>query len=120
MRVAPHLPLLIALACSTGGLPNGISPEPPPGRSVSPPAFTALPPLQSPAVKSPVLVALQQEVMRAKAALAEQPMPPHFLSYSVSDEVGTRIKAEGGALVATHSDHTRLLATTVRVGTPAF
>jgi TldD protein len=112
--------LLLALGCTTTGLPGGMSTEPPPGREAPPPQFTTLSTLATPASKAPVLLALEQELARAKTALWEQPSAPHHLAFTVTDEVWTRIQARDGALEATYADHTRELATVVRVGDPTF
>jgi hypothetical protein len=67
MRIPP-LVLALTLGCTTTGLPGG---EAPPGRQAAPPAFTSLQSLATPAPKSPVLVALEQEMARSKVALKE-------------------------------------------------
>jgi predicted Zn-dependent protease len=117
MRLPPVF-LALTLGCTTTGLPGG--PEAPPGRAAPQPSFTPLAPLAIPAAKSPVLVALEQEMARTRAALKEQPAAPHHLAYTVIDTVWTRMEAVDGALVADFSDHTRELATVARVGEPGF
>src|SRR4051812_39529297 len=102
MRIPP-LVLALTLGCGTTGLPDGSEP---PGRSAAPPAFIKLQPLATPAARSPVLVALEQEMGRSKVALREQPAAPHYLAYTVVDRVWTRMEAVDGALVADFSDHT--------------
>jgi predicted Zn-dependent protease len=90
--------------------------ELPPGRPTQPLAFVKLEPLAAPATKSPVLVALEAELARARTALHEQPSPPYFLAYTVRDVVSTEMQAKDGALVADESSHRRQLGIVLRVG----
>ena len=79
---------------------------------------------------SPALLdAMTTELHRAFTSLgkpgsnlqgSDQPLPPYFLSYSVSDASAVSIRAQYGALVDSSANHLRIADVQVRLGDPGL
>jgi TldD protein len=70
--------------------------------------------------RSPVLVAMRQELARSLTTLKTQPLRPHFLSYEITEVQSAQARASFGTVLSWIDEHHRLLGLDVRVGTPAF
>lgn len=68
------------------------------------------------AAESSVLKAMKAELDRSMAVLGEQPVPPYFLSYEITETKGISAGAQFGALVFSNSSQERLLDIDLRVG----
>ena len=75
----------------------------------------------------PLLDAMTTELHRAfsslgkdGAAAGQKPMPPYFLSYSVSDSSEVAVEAQYGAVVSSGASHVRVADVQVRVGSPSL
>ena len=68
----------------------------------------------------PLLSIMQQELDRAMAALGKADPAAYFVSYSVTEVVGSAIIANNGAIMTTPSRHERVANISVRVGSQAF
>jgi TldD protein len=91
-------------------------------RSADPPPVVRVEPLSGGGggEKAAGLVALEQELARAMAALGQAKPPPYFMAYRVNDVRDLSIQARNGALVSSAPTHTRVLETEVRVGDYRF
>jgi TldD protein len=74
--------------------------------------------LALPARGDPLLDAMQAELDRSLAGLAEQPDPPYFLAYEVVDSCGVEMHGEDGAFGSYSDSHMRHFDVDVRVGSP--
>jgi len=87
-------------------------------------AFISIEPVGSraaaPGAEPPLLAIMQRELDRATAALGKADPPAYFLSYSVTDVVGSAIVASNGAITAAPRRHERIANISVRVGSQAF
>jgi len=81
-------------------------------------AFLCLPGIVS--AQDPILDLLSDEMKRELSMLKQEPMPPYFISYSVSDVHNTRVSASFGTLTNSSSSDSRLLMVMVRVGDYRF
>jgi TldD protein len=59
---------------------------------------------------------LQQELTRSYKALGQQPAPPYFLSYQLTDNRAITVRSDFGALIESSDRFTRLLDLDLRVG----
>ncbi len=66
----------------------------------------------------PLLSLMAQELEREFAELAQQEVPPYYLSFRVDDITTTDIEASFGDLMASDRDRRRILTVQVRVGSP--
>ena len=64
----------------------------------------------------PVLQELQTELARSFKILGQQPVPPYFLSYQLTDNRAISVRTDFGALVGSSDHTTRLLDLDLRVG----
>ena len=62
------------------------------------------------------LQAMQAELERSMAALADEPEPPYFVSYEITDMHTVSARASFGALVSSDERRTRVLDVDLRVG----
>ena len=69
---------------------------------------------------SPVLEAMKAELSRSMVGLKDQPVPPYFLSYEVTETERTVVSAAFGALRASFQNRTRQLDVDLRVGNYSF
>ncbi|HXW57697.1 MAG TPA: metallopeptidase TldD-related protein [Candidatus Cybelea sp.] len=69
-------------------------------------------------VSPDILTAMQQELDRSKAALAEADPPAYFISYTISDRQYSLVSGSNGALLSSIDDRARWLEVQTRVGTP--
>jgi TldD protein len=65
---------------------------------------------------APILVVLDEELRRAREALATRSTPPYFIAYQVTDRRSVDVTAAYGALIHSDEDHRRLLDVELRVG----
>jgi predicted Zn-dependent protease len=65
-----------------------------------------------------ILTAMQQELDRSKAALAQADPPAYFISYTISDRQYSLVSGSNGALLSSSDDRARWLEVQTRVGTP--
>ena len=65
---------------------------------------------------SPILKTMRRELQHSLDALKTQPIPPYFLSYTITDLQRTSIEASFGALEVSQESHRRQLALDLRVG----
>ena len=65
---------------------------------------------------SPVLEAMQQELDRSMRALREQPLPPYFLSYEITENHRISVSGSFGTLGGSNESRSRLLDVDLRVG----
>ena len=63
-----------------------------------------------------VLTAMKAELDRSMEVLGEQPVPPYFLSYEITERKGMTTAAEFGALTYSSESHQRVLDIDLRVG----
>ncbi|MXY56958.1 MAG: hypothetical protein F4Y41_11265 [Gammaproteobacteria bacterium] len=68
------------------------------------------------AAESPVMEALKTELARSMAMLGEQPVPPYFLSYEVTERETASATAAFGALTGSSRGRSRYLDIDLRVG----
>jgi predicted Zn-dependent protease len=68
----------------------------------------------------PLLAIMQQELERAMAALGKADPAVYFVSYSVTDVVGSAIVSNNGAITTTPNRHERVASISVRVGSQEF
>ena len=68
------------------------------------------------AAESSVLKAMKEELDRSMEVLGEQPVPPYFLSYEITETKGISAGAQFGALVFSNSSRQRMLDIDLRVG----
>ncbi|MBL7105792.1 MAG: TldD/PmbA family protein [Bacteroidales bacterium] len=59
---------------------------------------------------------LEEELNREKTALEKQDVPPYYIDYRVNDIYSVGITASFGSLISSDTDKTRVLTTSVRVG----
>src|SRR5688500_38657 len=64
----------------------------------------------------PVLDVMARELGRIQSALKQQPVPPYFLSYQLTDNRAVQITAAFGALTSSDDHRTRILDVDLRVG----
>ena len=64
----------------------------------------------------PVLQAMRQELEHSMEALADQPEPPYFLSYEITDTHRIRISGSFGTVTGSHESRSRQLDIDLRVG----
>lgn len=76
-------------------------------------AVTALPTV---AAESPVMEALKAELARSMEILGEQPVPPYFLSYEITERQTASATASFGALTSRSRGRSRYLDIDLRVG----
>ena len=79
-------------------------------------ALLALAPLAALGEESAVLKALNAELVRSMAILGEQPEPPYFLSYEVTEQQAVTVASAFGALAYTNARRDRYLDIDLRVG----
>ena len=72
--------------------------------------------LQAMAAESPVMEALQAELARSMEVLGEQPVPPYFLSYEITERETASATAAFGALTNSGRGRSRYLDIDLRVG----
>ncbi|MDE0420012.1 MAG: metallopeptidase TldD-related protein [Gammaproteobacteria bacterium] len=77
---------------------------------------TALAALCNPVVASPVLEALKTEIARSMAILGDEPIPPYFLSYEITERETASANAAFGALTSSSRGRSRYLDIDLRVG----
>lgn len=65
---------------------------------------------------SAILRAMKEELNHSLAALKNQPTPPYFLSYMITEQHRTLIRASFGTLEASSESRTRQLTIDLRVG----
>ncbi len=65
---------------------------------------------------SPVLTAMQQELERSMSVLGQQPQPPYFLSYEITEVKAAQVEAAFGTLLASGEEESRILDVDLRVG----
>lgn len=70
----------------------------------------------SAAAESSVLKAMKAELDRSMEVLGEQPVPPYFLSYEITETKGISAGAQFGALVFSNESRERMLDIDLRVG----
>ena len=68
------------------------------------------------AAESGMLKAMKAELDRSMAVLGEQPVPPYFLSYEITETKGISAGAQFGALVFSNEARGRVLDIDLRVG----
>ena len=68
------------------------------------------------ATASPVMEALKTELVRSMRLLGEQPVPPYFLSYEVTEQDTASAHASFGALIGSSDSRIRYLDIDLRVG----
>lgn len=64
----------------------------------------------------PVLTAMKDELRRSMATLKQQPVPPYFLSYQLTDNRAVQIGSAFGTLTRSDDNRTRTLDIDLRVG----
>ncbi len=64
----------------------------------------------------PVLAAMRAELNRSMQNLKQQPVPPYFLSYQLTDNRAIQITGSFGTLTSSDDQRTRLLDIDLRVG----
>ena len=69
---------------------------------------------------SPTLQAMQEELTRSFGLLQEQPVPPYYLSYEITETEGINVSASFGALTYSDESRRRQLDIDLRVGDYAF
>ena len=69
---------------------------------------------------SPLLQAMQEELTRSFSLLKEQPIPPYYLSYEITETQGVRVGASFGVLTYSNESRRRQLDIDLRVGDYAF
>ena len=69
---------------------------------------------------SPLLEAMGEELGRSFSLLQEQPVPPYYLSYEITETEGIRVGASFGALTYSNESRRRQLDIDLRVGDYAF
>lgn len=72
--------------------------------------------LSDPADASPVMEALKAELARSMTVLGEQPVPPYFLSYEITERETASANAAFGALIGSGRGRSRYLDIDLRVG----
>lgn len=65
---------------------------------------------------SPLMAAMQAELDRSMQALGDQPEPPYFLSYEITDIKSVQVEAAFGALTSSSEQESRILDIDLRVG----
>jgi TldD protein len=65
---------------------------------------------------SPILAAMGAELARWQSGLKDQPKPPYFLSYEITETQSAFVSAAFGALTQSTENHRRMLDVDVRVG----
>ena len=95
----------------------------PAGRAVAPYAFlqrhllvATLAVAPGAAAESPVMEALKAELARSMEMLGEQPVPPYYLSYEVTEREAVAANAAFGALTSSSRGRSRYLDIDLRVG----
>jgi TldD protein len=68
------------------------------------------------ATQSPVMRAMKQELARSMQILHEQPVPPYFLSYEITEVRNVAVGGSFGTLTHSSESHHRLLDIDLRVG----
>ena len=68
------------------------------------------------AAESSVLKAMKSELDRSMEVLGEQPVPPYFLSYEITETKRISAGAQYGALTYSRKNHARMLDIDLRVG----
>ena len=63
---------------------------------------------------------MQEELTRSFGLLQEQPVPPYYLSYEITETEGIRVGASFGALTYSNESRRRQLDIDLRVGDYAF
>lgn len=76
------------------------------------------PPAPSEVESSPVLRAMRQELKRSMAVLREQPEPPYFLSYEITESHRIIFAGSFGTLTSSDEARNRQLDVDLRVGSP--
>ncbi len=71
---------------------------------------------QESSLPDPVLQSLQHELTRSFKALGQQPVPPYFLSYQLTDNRAISVRSDFGSLMESSDRQTRLLDLDLRVG----
>ena len=66
--------------------------------------------------ESGVLAAMKAELDRSMEVLGEQPVPPYFLSYEITETKGMSASSQFGALVSSNESRRRVLDIDLRVG----
>ena len=79
-------------------------------------AFTAT----SVRAETALLQAMQEELTRSFSLLQEQPVPPYYLSYEITETEGVRVEASFGVLTYSNESRRRQLDIDLRVGDYAF
>ena len=69
---------------------------------------------------SPLLQAMQEELTRSFSLLQEQPVPPYYLSYEITETQGISVRASFGVLTYSNESRRRRLDIDLRVGDYAF
>ena len=67
-----------------------------------------------------LLQAMQEELTRSFSLLQEQPVPPYYLSYEITETEGVRVEASFGVLTYSNESRRRQLDIDLRVGDYAF
>ena len=75
-----------------------------------------LAPAPAMAESHPVLEAMQQELQRSMKALAEEPEPPYFLSYEITESHRVFVSGSFGTLTGSSESRRRQLDVDLRVG----
>jgi len=70
----------------------------------------------SPAPKSPVLAAMEQELERNLAGLKQATPAPYFIGYTVTEQQRAQVQGSNGALLESQEARVRFLEAQVRVG----
>ena len=65
---------------------------------------------------APILAAMSAELARWQSGLKDQPKPPYFLSYEITDTQGVFVSGAFGALTQSAENRRRMLDVDVRVG----
>lgn len=73
-------------------------------------------PAASPGQKSPVIVAMEQELERTMAALKSADPAPYYIGYTITEQQRSEVQGSNGALLHSFEGRTRWLEARVRVG----
>jgi len=65
---------------------------------------------------SPILSTLKAELDRSLHTLKSQPLPPHFMSYEITDDQTVQVNASFGEITSSVRSHNRQLDIDLRVG----
>ena len=69
---------------------------------------------------TPLLKAMQEELTRSFSLLQDQPIPPYYLSYEITETEGVRVEASFGVLTYSNESRRRQLDIDLRVGDYIF